>query len=244
MKIRSLKTLFLSLVAFLVIFVSSCLSNIGMTDQEYVTNIAFMQAHLTVGNTLRKEGSPDEAEAHLGHPMEEQYFLIEKEITNRDDEHFDEKLKRMHSIFIAYPSDPRIEELYTEIINIMDVSVDNLLNKHNYSKELVLAVVSPLLNQASLEYQDSIVKDITESSQQEYKVVELPEYQDSWGFITVAKRLIKKSLDNHDDYLAISAELESLFNILPSPNPLAQLNDPRIFAEKIDTRKIFIEVQS
>ena len=224
-----------SLLTSLIVLINSCFSSDEMLDQEYIANLVFMQGHLVVGNQLRTEGSADLAKVHLGHPIEEQYFLIEQEIIARDDQPFEEELKEMYGIFRAYPSHEKIDEYYRNIQQKIDTSVAKVLTKHNYSTEVVLAVISQLLFQASIEYQDSITKNLVSSKANtvDYKVVELPEYQDSWGFITVAKSLVEKSMHVDETYSVILDEIDNLLEFLPSPNPPSRPDNPQIFRDKV-----------
>ena len=65
--------------------------------------------------------------------------------------------------------------MYNDVMTAIDSAIDKIVD----SKEVVLTVVSRLLSQASADYQDSVIMNL---NSKKYRVVELPEYQDVWGF--------------------------------------------------------------
>ena len=68
--------------------------------------------------------------------------------------------------------------MYNDVMTAIDSAIDKIVD----SKEVVLTVVSRLLSQASADYQDSVIMNL---NSKKYRVVELREYQDVWGFLNI-----------------------------------------------------------
>ncbi|HEY9844652.1 MAG TPA: hypothetical protein V6D03_00480, partial [Candidatus Caenarcaniphilales bacterium] len=79
----------------------------GSTDQakdvDYMTNLGLMKGHLLVAKELLNQGKPDQAEPHIGHPVEEIYADIEPQLQAHKVEEFKTTLNGLHDLVQSKP---------------------------------------------------------------------------------------------------------------------------------------------
>ncbi len=71
-------------------------NNADNEDKEYLTSLGLMKGHLMVAQQLIAEGKYEQAEPHIGHPVEELYGDIEPQLSKRNVTDFKTTLNQLH----------------------------------------------------------------------------------------------------------------------------------------------------
>lgn len=187
----------------------------GNPEVDYMTTLALMKGHLIVANELMEEGKYEQAEPHIGHPVEELYGNIEGQLSERNVPEFKTTLNELHDLSKAGSDKPETKETYNEAMESIDGAIASLPENERNSPEFVLNVINEMLKTAAAEYSAAIANG---------KVVELVEYQDSRGFVLYSNSLLEsiaEPLKQQDPqkYEAIAAKLQELQTAWPSVNP-------------------------
>jgi hypothetical protein len=187
----------------------------GNPDTDYMTSLALMKGHLIVAEELITAGNYQEAEPHIGHPVEELYGGIEPQLAERGVPQFKEQLNELHDLAKTAPESDQLKTEFEESLAAIDSAIAALPEEQRESPEFVLDVMTRTLQTAAEEYEAAIVDD---------KFVELVEYQDSRGFVIYADELYQNiaqdmSQNRPDDHAAITESLQELKTIWPSVNP-------------------------
>lgn len=149
-------------------------------DVNYMVTLGLMKGHLIVAKELLDQGKHQEAEPHIGHPVEELYGDIEAELPDRNVADFKGNLNQLHDLVKSKPTDPQVTKLYTEAIQKVDGAIAALPADKRTSPQFVVASINGILAVAGEEYVAAIADN---------KFVELVEYQDSRGFLLYATEL-------------------------------------------------------
>lgn len=148
-------------------------------DVDYMTNLGLMKGHLLVGKELIEAGKPDQAEPHMGHPVEELYVDLEPQLEERGVEQFKTSLNGLHDFVIAGATDTnKVNSIYQQTMQEIDTAISVLPVEVRQSPKFVLQVINGLLDTAGAEYEAGII---------EGKIEEIIEYQDSRGFVNYAE---------------------------------------------------------
>ncbi|MBE9107654.1 hypothetical protein IQ229_22800, partial [Nostoc cf. edaphicum LEGE 07299] len=180
-----------------------------------MTALGLMKGHLMVANELLEQGTPDQAEPHLGHPVDELYGEIEDQLHSRKVREFKKTLEDLYDIAKYQPADKKVESGYKASMEAIAQAINALPKAELQSPKFVMQVVSRLLETAKVEYEAGIIDN---------KIVARIEYQDSRGFVinaksfydTISANVKQKTPETDQDILS---SLEKLQNALPSVNP-------------------------
>ncbi|MFS8117454.1 MAG: helix-hairpin-helix domain-containing protein, partial [Microcoleus sp.] len=75
-------------------------------DVDYMTKLGLMKGHLFVAKELLDAGKPDQAEPHIGHPVEEIYADVEDQLNERKVPEFKTTLIKLQDLIKAGAKDP------------------------------------------------------------------------------------------------------------------------------------------
>jgi len=75
-------------------------------DVDYMTKLGLMKGHLIVAKELLDQGKPDQAEPHIGHPVEEIYADVEDQLNERKIPEFKTTLIKLQDLVKAGAKDP------------------------------------------------------------------------------------------------------------------------------------------
>ena len=151
-----------------------------MSDVEYMSALGLMKGHLIVGKELLDRGESEQAEPHMGHPVEEIYGEIEDELTRRNVPQFKIAMNQLHDLVKTAPKSPQVIQQYQAGMEAIEVAIAAVPEEQRQSPKFVLQVITKLLEPADEEYKAAIVND---------RIVEEIEYQDSRGFVLYAESL-------------------------------------------------------
>lgn len=189
----------------------------GNPNVDYMTTLGLMKGHLMVAEELMAQKNYEQAEPHIGHPVEELYGSIEGELAQRNVPQFKSTLNELHGLSKSAPDKPETTTAFKTSEQSIDKAIAAIPASERQSPEFVLNVINQMLKTAGEEYTAAIANN---------KFVELVEYQDSRGFVmyaedlyqTIAQQMSQERPENHQK---ITASLEELKTAWPSLNPPA-----------------------
>ncbi|MGK7876990.1 MAG: hypothetical protein AB4426_27980 [Xenococcaceae cyanobacterium] len=189
-------------------------------DVEYMSALALMKGHLIVAKELLDQGKPDQAEPHIGHPVEELYGDVESQLPERKVSDFKSTLNQLHDLVKSAPDAPQVTTEFQASIKAIDGAIEALPEIQRQSPQFVLKVINRLLETAQEEYEAAIIDG---------KVVELVEYQDSRGFViyaetlyqNISEQMSQKHPDAHQGLESALTELKKAWPSVNPPQPLA-----------------------
>ncbi|WP_448572817.1 hypothetical protein [Trichothermofontia sp.] len=189
----------------------------GNPDVDYLTTLGLMQGHLLVAKELMDAGQYEQAEPHIGHPVEELYGNIEGQLAARQVPDFKPVLTQLHDLAKTAPGSPEMAKAYEEAIPTLDRAIAALPASERQSPDLVLDTINQMLKTAAEEYKAAIADN---------KIVEVVEYQDSRGFVLYAEQMYQAitpqmSQARAADHQAITAAFTELKTAWPSIEPPA-----------------------
>ncbi|MDZ8069655.1 MAG: hypothetical protein RMY64_29285 [Nostoc sp. DedQUE08] len=223
-----LHIIIISILTTVLIFINSCssdsissapqkLQEIPLVEQNvsYMRALGLMRGHLIVGKELLDQGTPDQAESHLGHPVNELYHEVEEPLKSNGVPQFKESLEKLYDIAKYQPASPQVKTNYDDSIMGINKALQALPKGNLQSPKFVLQVIHEMLKVLEVEYKSGIVKG---------KISERIEYQDSRGFVicasefysNIASQVNQKSSNIHN---AINTGLKEIKEVFPSVNP-------------------------
>lgn len=203
-------------------------------DVSYMVSLGLMKGHMIVAKELLDAGKPEEAEPHIGHPVEEIYGDIEGELEEREVEDFEGTLNEVHDLVKTTPEAPELEEKYQAAIEAIDGAIAAIPEEQLSSTQFVLESINGMLAVADEEYEASLADG---------KFVELIEYQDSRGFVLYSQELlgtVEDKLAEQDSEAAtiIKDSLEELTKAWPSVDaPESPILTPEQVSELVNKIK-------
>lgn len=193
-------------------------------DIQFMTALGLMQGHLLVGKELLDQGTPDQAEPHLGHPVDELYADVATQLTMRKATDFKDNLVELYDMARYSPADVKVAESYRLSVQKINQAMETLPAEKRQSPDFILKVIDGMLDVADIEYRAGIANG---------KIVETIEYQDSRGFVIMAQRLYETVTnevsqvmpDAHTVILTSLAELQKAWPSVNSPAPIVMTPD-------------------
>ncbi|MBR8831682.1 MAG: hypothetical protein N5P05_001125 [Chroococcopsis gigantea SAG 12.99] len=187
-------------------------------DVDYITKLGLMKGHLLVADELLQLKKPQEAEPHIGHPVEEIYADVEDQLTERKVPEFKTTLIALQDQVKAGAKDAaKVTSEFKSSMQAVDNAIAVLPESQRQSPEFIFKVINGLLDTANSEYGAAVSNN---------KITAAIEYQDSRGFVIYADRLyamiaptIKKSdAKSHGE---IEKNLTELKKVWPDVQPPA-----------------------
>lgn len=168
-----------------------------------------------VARELLDAGNFEQAEPHIGHPVEELYGGIESELAERSVPEFKSTLTQLSDLAKSAPDSGEMPDQFQASMQAIDQAIAALPADQRQSPEFVMDVIVRTLKTAAAEYEAAIADG---------KIVEVVEYQDSRGFVMYADQLYQTIADqmsqtNPEGHAKIVADFEALKPIWPSVMP-------------------------
>jgi len=185
-------------------------------DLDYMTKLGLMKGHLLVAKELLALQKPDQAEPHIGHPVEEIYADVEDQLQERNVKEFKTTLITFQDLVKAGAKDPaKVNNEFKTSMQAVDDAIATLPSTQRQSPAFVLQVINGLLDTANAEYGAAIANG---------KITQAIEYQDSRGFVTYANELYsgiaaQVATQNPETHKAIQQTMAELTNVWPAPMP-------------------------
>lgn len=152
-------------------------------DVDYMTKLGLMKGHLIVAKELLDQGKPDQAEPHIGHPVEEIYADVEDQLNERKIPEFKTTLIKLQDLVKAGAKDPaQVNAEFDTSMQAVDGAIAGLPEAQRKDPKFVLQVINGLLDTANSEYGAAVANG---------KISAIIEYQDSRGFVMYAETLYK-----------------------------------------------------
>lgn len=143
-------------------------------DAAYLGQLGLVRGHLWVGVQLYKAGHTDMALTHMKHPGDELYAGLKPALAARDEDGFAEALTALADAVEKKQPSEVVERRHMEL----ERGIANAENLHTASLGTVLMSIERMVRTAADEYAIG-VKD--------GEIVNMHEYQDSYGFVEAAK---------------------------------------------------------
>ncbi|MFM7438777.1 MAG: helix-hairpin-helix domain-containing protein, partial [Snowella sp.] len=185
-------------------------------DIDYMIKLGLMKGHLLVAQELLAQNKPEQAEPHIGHPIEEIYADVEDQLNERKVTEFKTNLISLQNLVKAGGKDKaKVDTAFKTSMQAIDNAIAVLPETERQSPGFILPVINGLLDTANSEYGASVSKG---------KIAAPIEYQDSRGFVIYADQLyqaiapqIKKANSTGDK--SIQANFIILKKVWPSALP-------------------------
>lgn len=186
-------------------------------DVDYMTKLGLMKGHLTVAKELLDQQKPDQAEPHIGHPVEEIYVDVEEQLKERNVKEFKSTLIGLQNLVKANGKSEKIKPEFENSMQAVDSAIQALPETQRNDPKFVLQVINELLDAANSEYGSAIANG---------KIAAAIEYQDSRGFVIYANSLYKTisqqmAKQNPEEHKAIESSMEKLAKAWPTAIPPA-----------------------
>jgi Helix-hairpin-helix motif len=152
-------------------------------DVDYMTKLGLMKGHLIVAKELLDLKKVEQAEPHIGHPVEEIYADVEEQLNERKIPEFKTSLNSLLDMVKAGGKDTaKMTTDFNASVKSVDGAIAALPVAQRTSSKFVLQVINGLLDTANSEYGAAIADG---------KISQAVEYQDSRGFVVYANELYK-----------------------------------------------------
>jgi Helix-hairpin-helix motif len=184
-------------------------------DLDYMVKLGLMKGHMYVAKELLDLGKPDQAEPHIGHPVEEIYADVEEQLKERGVKDFKGGLITLQDLVKAGAKDKaKVDQEFTASMTAIDGAIAILPETQRKSPKFTLQVINGLLQTARDEYDAAIIDG---------KFKEIIEYQDSRGFVQYSNELYAAvaSQVKPEASQKILASLSELKTAWPAPIPPA-----------------------
>ncbi len=181
-------------------------------DVDYMLKLGLMRGHLLVAKELLDLKKPDQAEPHIGHPVEEIYVDVEEQLSERKVKEFRTTLVNLQDLIKSSPNDPKVVTSHTAAMKAIDEAIKALPEAQRQSPGFVAQVIDSLLQAANTEYTAAIANG---------KISAAIEYQDSRGFVLYARELYKgvapqMAKSNPEAHKVMETKLSELLKAWPS----------------------------
>ncbi len=152
-------------------------------DVDYMTKLGLMKGHLLVAKELIDLKKIDQAEPHIGHPVEEIYADVEEQLNERKVKEFKTPLISLHEQVKAGGKDAaKLSTNFAASMKSVEDAITGLPATQRTSPSFALQVIAGLLDSANSEYTAAIANN---------KIAQAVEYQDSRGFVLYSQELYK-----------------------------------------------------
>ena len=185
-------------------------------DVDYMIKLGLMKGHLMVAKELLDLQKPEQAEPHIGHPVEEIYADVEEQLKERNVKEFKTQLVALQDLVKAGAKDAvKVGTDFKGSMQSVDGAIAGIPAAQRQSPGFIMQVLVGLLDTANSEYTASIANG---------KIAQAIEYQDSRGFVAYANELFKGiapalEKQNADTYKSVRTALAELTPVWPAAIP-------------------------
>lgn len=170
----------------------------AVTEADFLAALGFMQGHLRAGLALYQAGDLAAAKTHMGHPIEEKYDAVERDLEERGFGRLEDAIKALARAAESEAPVAEVEQKYAAV----DALLAEVRAASPGGEKARLKSLSLLTRIAADEYSVA-VKGGT--------VSKLHEYQDSWGFLReVEAQADELSASSDAGVAAAAAEIGAL----------------------------------
>lgn len=207
-------------------------------DIDYMTKLGLMKGHMLVAGELLALNKPEQAEPHLGHPVEEIYVDLEEQLQERQVPEFKTALIQVQDLVKSKPNDAQVQTKFDQAMTAIDQAIAALPENQRLAPRFSLQVINGLLETATAEYTAAIANG---------KIKEVIEYQDSRGFVAYAQDTLLKQIEpklkqtNANAAEQINTNLTDLRKAWPAPLPPAT---PVLTADEVAAKVKQVEMTS
>ena len=204
-------------------------------DLDYMIKLGLMKGHMMVARELLDLKQPDQAEPHIGHPVEEIYADVEEQLKERNVKEFKTVLIKLQDMVKGGGKDAvKTDEQFKLALDAIDDAIAMLPEKQRKDEKFVLQVITGLLDTAGAEYDAAIADN---------KVKEAIEYQDSRGFVMYSQELYKaiapqvtaKSAENGQKISTALTEVASAWPAaIPPAVPVKSVEDVTTLIKSVE----------
>lgn len=187
-------------------------------DVDYMTKLGLMKGHMLVAGELLALNLPEQAEPHLGHPVEEIYVDLQDQLPERKVAEFSDVLTKVQDLVKSKPNDPQVKAAYDKAMGAIDKAIAALSETQRKDPAFTLQVINEMLDTAAAEYTAAI---------SDGKISAAIEYQDSRGFVQYAKDTLLKDAEpqlaqkSATTASQLTTEMEQLYKAWPDAVPPA-----------------------
>ena len=182
-------------------------------DLDYLVKLGLMKGHMMVAKELLDLGKPDQAEPHIGHPVEEIYADVEDQLQERGVPEFKKQLMALQDLVKAGAKNKdTVAANYATSIKSIDAAIAKLPETQRTTPKFALQWMTGLLETAKDEYSAAIADG---------KVKEVIEYQDSRGFVAYSNELYQAIAPKLSEAqrVKVTTALKDLKAVWPAPIP-------------------------
>lgn len=201
-------------------------------DVDYMSKLGLMKGHMIVAKELLDQQKPEQAEPHIGHPVEEIYVDVEDQLNERNVKEFKTNLISLQDFVKSSPKDAKVNTNFVTSMQSIDGAIQALPEQQRSSPGFVLQVINELLDAANSEYGAAIANN---------KIAAVIEYQDSRGFVEYANNLYqgiasKMAQTDAEAHKAIETSMSELTTAWPTATaPAAPVKTPEQVSTLIKT---------
>jgi hypothetical protein len=123
-----------------------------------------MKGHLIVAKELMDARKLDEAEPHIGHPVEELYATVEPELKERNVPEFKSVLMQLHGSVKAKSDPSKMNPEYEAAMKAIDRAIAAIPATQLQDPTFVLAAINGVLATAQEEYSAAIAMQAARSA--------------------------------------------------------------------------------
>lgn len=181
----------------------------------YIEMIQYIRGHLDVGRELYESNRAKDAMIHFVHPAEEIYEALEPALKARGAAEFKAELDELVELAESGASAAEVGAAVEAVMARLDAAATAVPEAERAKLDIGIDVAVNLLKTAAEEYDIAI---------DDGQLVNVAEYQDSLGFMRVAKAMIEERADALNAaapgvYEKIQAQFEALAPAWPSAVP-------------------------
>jgi hypothetical protein len=195
----------------------------GDPEVDYMTVLGLMKGHLMAAQELITAKNYEQAEPHIGHPVEELYSDIETVLPAKGVKDFKPTLNQLHDLIKSAPNAPEVQSLLDQSLVSIDEAITAIPEEKRNSSEFILSSMVEMLKTAATEYEAAIINN---------QFVEIVEYQDSRGFVfycdelyqTIAQSKSQADPEGHQVITDTLAELKTAWPTIEPPD--APIKEP------------------
>ncbi len=190
-------------------------SSLATDDAAYLAQLGLVRGHLWVGIQLYKHGHQSMADTHMKHPGDELYAGIKPAMKARGDEGFADQLSALSDAVTARAPLAEVERRHAEL----DEAIAQIEQLDQQSLKTILLSIEKMVRTSADEYAIGVV---------EGEISNTHEYQDSLGFVEVARQHLAGLTDPQraagpEAIAEVQEQLTLIENLWPSLDPQGQV---------------------